>query len=59
MYGEAMDEEAQEDAYNVDSDIDENAIEISSNEESQEDDEGPSMESDDDYKELWIWKPKD
>ena len=59
MHGEAMDEEAQEDAYNLDTDTDESVIEISSDEESQVDDEGPPVESDDDLRESWIWKPKD
>ena len=54
-----MDEEAQEDAYNLDIDTDESVIEISSDEESQVDDEGPPVESDEDLRESWIWKPKD
>ena len=59
MDEEAMYQEAQEDAYNMDSDIDENVIKISTDEESQEDDEGPPVDFDDDHKESWIWKQKD
>jgi len=61
MYGEAINEEVQEDAAVEEFEVDEDVINISSDEESQEDNEGPSMESDDDegYKEPWIWRPKE
>jgi len=56
MYGEAMDEQAQEDAAVKEFEADEDVIDISSNEESQKDDKGPPVESDNDegHKESWI-----
>jgi len=61
MYDEAMDNEAQEDAAIEEFEADGDVINISSDEDSQEDDEGPPVEFDDDegHKESWIWRPKD
>ena len=56
MYGEAMDDEAQEDAIVEKFEADEDVINISSDEESQEDNKGSLVEFDNDkgHKESWI-----
>ena len=47
MFEEAIDNKAQKDVAIEESKVDEDVIEISSNEESQEDDKGPPVEFDD------------
>ena len=56
-----MDEGAQEDATAVKLEDEVNVINISSNKESHEDEEGSLAKSADDigHKEPWIWRPKD
>ena len=61
LYEEAMDEGAQEDVATTKLKEEQDVIKISSDEESQEDDEGPPAESNDEmgHKEPWIQKLKD
>lgn len=55
LHGAAIDEEDLEDG-TMDSKVEDDVIDISSDKESQEDEEGPLVESDEDedHKDLWI-----
>ena len=61
LYGESIEEEAQENVVAAEFEEKEDVIDFSTDEESHEDKERPLAESDEDIdtKEPWIWRPKD